>query len=64
MSECNLKQDELGERVGKNRTTVTNYLRLLKLPPIFRLLCVIIYCQWAMHAPSLTSKTLISSFTF
>jgi ParB family transcriptional regulator, chromosome partitioning protein len=23
----------LGERVGKNRTTVTNYLRLLKLPP-------------------------------
>jgi ParB family transcriptional regulator, chromosome partitioning protein len=33
ISECNLKQDELGERVGKNRTTVTNYLRLLKLPP-------------------------------
>ncbi len=33
MSECNLKQDELGERVGKNRSTVTNYLRLLKLPP-------------------------------
>ncbi len=33
ISECNLKQEELGERVGKNRTTVTNYLRLLKLPP-------------------------------
>lgn len=33
MSECNLKQEELGERVSKNRTTVTNYLRLLKLPP-------------------------------
>lgn len=33
LSECNLKQEELGERVGKNRTTVTNYLRLLKLPP-------------------------------
>jgi ParB family chromosome partitioning protein len=33
MSECSLKQEELGERVGKNRTTVTNYLRLLKLPP-------------------------------
>jgi ParB family chromosome partitioning protein len=33
MSECDLKQEELGERVGKNRTTVTNYLRLLKLPP-------------------------------
>lgn len=33
ISECNLKQDELGERVGKNRSTVTNYLRLLKLAP-------------------------------
>lgn len=33
ISEINLKQEELGERVGKNRSTVTNYLRLLKLPP-------------------------------
>lgn len=33
MAECNLKQEELGERVGKNRTTVNNYMRLLKLPP-------------------------------
>ena len=33
ISECNLKQEELWERVGKNRSTVTNYLRLLKLPP-------------------------------
>lgn len=33
IDECNLKQEELGERVSKNRTTVTNYLRLLKLPP-------------------------------
>jgi ParB family transcriptional regulator, chromosome partitioning protein len=33
ISEIGLKQDELGERVGKNRATVTNYLRLLKLPP-------------------------------
>jgi ParB family transcriptional regulator, chromosome partitioning protein len=33
MSECNLKQEEMAERVSKNRTTVTNYLRLLKLPP-------------------------------
>ena len=31
--ECNLKQEELGDRVSKNRSTVTNYLRLLKLPP-------------------------------
>ncbi|MFT4834746.1 MAG: ParB family chromosome partitioning protein [Marinoscillum sp.] len=33
LSECDLKQEELGGRVGKNRSTVTNYLRLLKLPP-------------------------------
>ncbi len=32
LEECSLKQEELGERVGKDRTTVTNYLRLLKLP--------------------------------
>src|SRR6201996_2512160 len=33
MDECHLKQKELGARVSKNRSTVTNYLRLLKLPP-------------------------------
>ncbi len=33
LEECDLKQDQLGERVGKNRTTVNNYLRLLRLPP-------------------------------
>ena len=33
LTECNLKQEQLGDRVGKNRTTVNNYLRLLKLPP-------------------------------
>ncbi len=32
LEEVNLKQEELAERVGKNRSTVTNYLRLLKLP--------------------------------
>ncbi|MFM1874816.1 MAG: hypothetical protein RL266_553 [Bacteroidota bacterium] len=33
IDECKLTQEALGERVGKNRSTVTNYLRLLKLPP-------------------------------
>ncbi len=33
ITECGLKQEELGDRVGKKRSTVTNYLRLLKLPP-------------------------------
>ncbi len=32
IDECHLTQEELSDRVGKKRTTVTNYLRLLKLP--------------------------------
>ena len=32
LEECGLKQEQLGERVGKKRSTVNNYLRLLKLP--------------------------------
>ena len=36
IDEVGLKQEQLGERVGKNRTTVTNYLRLLKLPPVIQ----------------------------
>jgi ParB family chromosome partitioning protein len=33
ITECELRQEDLGTRVGKERSTVTNYLRLLKLPP-------------------------------
>ncbi len=36
IDEVGLKQEELGERVSKNRTTVTNYLRLLRLPPVIQ----------------------------
>ncbi len=36
LKECNIKQDELGSRVGKDRTTVNNYLRLLNLPQIIQ----------------------------
>lgn len=32
IEECNLTQEKLSERVGKQRSTVANYLRLLKLP--------------------------------
>ena len=32
IEECRLTQEQLSERVGKQRSTVTNYLRLLKLP--------------------------------
>jgi ParB family chromosome partitioning protein len=31
IDECGFTQDEVSEKVGKNRTTITNYLRLLKL---------------------------------
>jgi ParB family chromosome partitioning protein len=32
LDECSLNQEQLGDRVGKNRSTVNNYLRLLRLP--------------------------------
>jgi ParB family chromosome partitioning protein len=33
MEECKLTQEKLSERVGKKRSTISNYIRLLKLPP-------------------------------
>lgn len=33
IDECSLTHENLAERLGKDRSTVTNYLRLLKLPP-------------------------------
>jgi ParB family chromosome partitioning protein len=32
IDECNLTQENLSQRIGKKRTTIANYLRLLKLP--------------------------------
>lgn len=32
LDECHLTQEEVAQKVGKDRTTVTNFLRLLKLP--------------------------------
>ncbi len=37
IDECNLTQVSLSERLGKKRATVTNFLRLLKLPPEIQL---------------------------
>ncbi len=36
IDEINLTQEQLSERVGKNRSTIANYLRLLKLDPIIQ----------------------------
>jgi len=33
MVECDLTHESLSERVGKKRSTISNYVRLLKLPP-------------------------------
>jgi ParB family transcriptional regulator, chromosome partitioning protein len=33
MEELDYTQDQLAERMGKERSTITNYIRLLKLPP-------------------------------
>ncbi|MBL0126598.1 MAG: ParB/RepB/Spo0J family partition protein [Flavobacteriales bacterium] len=37
IDEVKLTQEELSEKVGKDRATVSNYLRLLKLPPAIQL---------------------------
>ena len=34
IDELNLSQDEMSKRVGKDRSTISNYIRLLKLDPI------------------------------
>ena len=32
IEECNLTQDQLGQKIAKSRSSITNHLRLLKLP--------------------------------
>ena len=32
MDECSLTQEQIADKVGKNRTTIANSIRLLKLP--------------------------------
>lgn len=36
IEECDLTQEQMSERVGKKRSTITNYLRLLKLQPLIQ----------------------------
>lgn len=37
MDECALSQEQVAEQMGKERSTVSNYIRLLKLPPDIQL---------------------------
>jgi ParB family chromosome partitioning protein len=46
MEECNYTQNEVAEHVGKNRSTVTNTIRLLQLPA---------YIQAALRDDDITS---------
>ncbi len=36
IDECSLTQEEMSERIGKSRSSVTNFIRLLKLPPVIQ----------------------------
>lgn len=37
LDECKLTQDQLAQKIAKSRTSITNHLRLLKLPPAIQL---------------------------
>lgn len=36
MDECNLTQEQVADKVAKDRSTIANFLRLLKLPPVIQ----------------------------
>ncbi len=36
INECNLTQESLAKRIGKKRSTITNYIRLLRLSPFIQ----------------------------
>jgi len=54
LDQVNITQEELSQKVGKKRATVTNYLRLLKLDPIIQTGCETVSFLWDMEEPSLT----------
>jgi len=37
MEECQIRQEDLSQRVGKDRSTISNYIRLLRLPAVIQL---------------------------
>ena len=52
IDECHLTQDALSEKVGKKRSSVSNYLRLLKLPDEVQLASRRGLSRWATPRPS------------
>jgi len=49
--ECNLTQEQLSQRIGKNRTTISNFIRLLKLPPEIQIAIRMRPSAWDMPGP-------------
>ena len=56
IEECKLTQEQLSSRVGKQRSTISNYLRLLRLPAEIQLGIRNRQLQWAMQEPLSTLK--------
>ena len=55
-----MTQEKMSKRVGKSRTAVTNYLRLLKLPHRFRWLCRTRPSAWDMPVPCSLWRVLLN----
>lgn len=51
IEQYNLTQEKLSERIGKNRSTITNYLRLLRLPAPIQMALQNKDMTWDTHAP-------------
>ena len=51
IEECKLTHDTMAERLGKERSTITNYLRLLKLPPDIQQAVKTKSYPWVTHVP-------------
>lgn len=49
LDQYELTQERLSERIGKNRTTIANYLRLLKLPAPIQMALQTNRSIWDMH---------------
>ena len=56
VDEFNLTQEDLASAVGKDRSTVANVLRLLKLPESVQGSSRPVSCRWATHVPSWVSS--------
>lgn len=64
MEECSLTTDKLADRVGKDRTTVTNYVRLLRLHQKFNWALLKSALAWVMRVHLLTQNPRANKLKF